>query len=88
MTETKQVPVTDEMRLTLLFVCFLFVGCEVRGNEWATAASTHKCTVVEMEKAESEAEWCNENTDYFSGYCYGTAIARNCTKMQQEKDDE
>lgn len=31
-----------------------------------------------MEKAQSEALWCNKNTKYLSTYCYGTAIMRNC----------
>ncbi len=50
-------------------------------DDWSNATRTHQCTEAQMSKAQSESEWCKENTDYLSTYCYATAIIRNCVRM-------
>lgn len=72
-------PLTD--RKTALVACLLLAGCEsqVLGQAtWQAAIETHTCTVPQMDKVQSEAAWCTANTQYYSTYCYGTAIIRNC----------
>lgn len=64
--------------LTTVALCLLLAACEVIEPEWKEAPEVYTCTDDQMAKAEAEAEWCNENTDYFSTYCYGTSIMRNC----------
>lgn len=62
-------------------MCLLF-GCE--GSDWPTAAETHTCSDAQMEKAQREAAWCNNNTDYFKEYCYQSAILRNCVAALED----
>lgn len=47
------------------------------------ALVTHVCTVEQHSRVEHEAEWCKKNTGFFSSYCYGSSIMRNCTKRQE-----
>lgn len=72
------------MRLALLAVLML-AGCDVPKfvdpppRPYQTAPEDYTCTVEEMQRVESEAKWCTDNTSFFSSYCYGTAIMRACT---------
>lgn len=50
--------------------------------EWQSAAEKYKCTEPEMNRVHTETKWCIDNTSYFKSYCYGSAIMRNCTKIQ------
>jgi hypothetical protein len=47
---------------------------------WETAPLDHVCTVAQMTKAQNEAGWCAEHTQWRSVHCYGASIIRNCTK--------
>ena len=70
----------------IFVLCLLLVGCDYKDlprNEWEIAANTHTCSDVQMQKAQAESKWCSDNTTYFSSYCYGTAIIRNCTRRVQ-----
>ena len=65
----------------LLVLMALLSGCESQlfgTSTWQIAAETHTCTVTQMNKVQAEANWCAANTQYYSTYCYGTAIIRNC----------
>ena len=69
--------------IAVVAACLLLAGCEsqVLGQTtWQAATETHTCTVEQMDKVQREAEWCSTNTQYFSTYCYGTALIRNCTE--------
>lgn len=46
---------------------------------WDTAPMDYVCTAEQSAKVERETRFCNDNTSYFSTYCYGSAIMRNCT---------
>lgn len=48
-------------------------------EEWREATMTHRCTEEQNRRVESEHLFCKNNTSYFSSYCYGAAIMRNCT---------
>lgn len=64
--------------MRLVFVVLLAGCAEPKPGPWTDAPLTHSCTKEQMEKAQVEAEWCNKNTSYFTTYCYGSAIIRNC----------
>lgn len=63
----------------------ILVSCE-RPYDWESAPLTHVCTDQQMRKAEQEAAWCDENTSYFSTYCYGSAIIRNCEEADRKEE--
>lgn len=69
------------MRWLLLLA---FTACDAAkpdpDPEWRTAPLVHHCTKEQMERVQTETEFCNKTTSYFSTYCYGSAIIRNCTK--------
>ena len=76
------------MKYALLLTLFLVAcdggktdssGYHKEPSDWQLAAKTHRCTEEQMNKAQREAKWCNDNTSYFTSYCYGSAILRNCT---------
>ena len=75
-----------------LIACgFLLVGCDSNTvapvkPEWERAIVTYRCTDAQMDRVHTQAEWCNKNTTYYSTYCYGAAIIRNCTKRQGENN--
>lgn len=74
----------------ILIVCLMFLGCgnDCSKNEepdWKIAPKVYKCTKEQMERVEHETKWCDDNTDYFRSYCYGTAFIRNCTKEVKDK---
>lgn len=48
------------------------------------ALKDYTCTADEMRRVESESVFCNKNTSFFSDYCYGSAIIRNC-KLKETK---
>lgn len=67
------------MRWILLVT--LLAGCSVSSPatpEWNSAPIRYRCSREQMEKAEAEADWCITKTGYFSDFCYGTSIIRNC----------
>lgn len=76
------------MKLILfVMLCAALAGCDdgfiqTPREEWQTAPAEYSCTVEQMKLVESQAAWCDENTSFFSSYCYGTAFIRNCTKEQ------
>lgn len=72
-----------------ILAALLLVGCAGEAvpvaaqSEWDAAPRTHVCTVEQMSRVERESKFCDDNTSFFSSYCYGTAIMRNCTKRGQ-----
>ena len=68
----------------LLFVVAmcLLSGCD--SKNWPGAAETHTCSDEQMEKAQRDAAWCINNTDYLNEYCYQSAILRNCVAALEE----
>lgn len=46
---------------------------------WEDATTTYQCDDAQQKRVESDTLFCKENTSYFSSYCYGSAIMRNCT---------
>ena len=48
--------------------------------DYIIAPKVHTCTEEQTTKVHTETLFCKENTNFFSTYCYGTAIMRNCTK--------
>lgn len=66
--------------LLLLLLC----ACEKLPElDWEAAPRTHACTDEQMKKVERESSWCTENTGWIKNYCYGSAIIRNCEKMEK-----
>lgn len=80
--------------LTIVLVLLCVTACDGKAvyipqSAWETAPVDHTCTAEQMAKAQNESAWCNENTSYLASYCYGSAILRNCTKMESnEKPQE
>ena len=83
-------------KIILITLLLILAGCNdskddehkpvpVEVSDWNMAPRVYKCTDVEIIKVHMEAEWCNEHTSYFRNYCYGTAMIRNCTKMDSTK---
>jgi len=60
-------------------------GYKASTPEWQSAAEKYSCTTDQMNKVETEHKFCKENTSYFSSYCYGSAIMRNCKKKEDVK---
>lgn len=71
----------------LIFSLFLLCGCDMEftyeQSDWETAPREHICTEEQMKKVMEETDFCNDNTSYFSTYCYGAAILRNCEKIEK-----
>lgn len=65
-------------RFGLLLLAVTLAGCADEPS-WTAAPRTHVCNADQMQRVQSEALWCNENTSYLSTYCYSTAILRNCS---------
>jgi hypothetical protein len=77
----------QEMKRIALWFCALLVvavlsACSDVDRHWNFAAQTHVCDNNQMEKAQAEADWCTNHTGYLSTYCYGTAIIRNCKRIE------
>lgn len=73
--------------VAILLLCICSACDEVKVNppaDWEAAPRDYICTEDQMGRVHKEAYWCNENTSYFSSYCYGTAIMRNCTNMENK----
>lgn len=58
-------------------------GCSDQ-PEWKIAPAIHHCSDEQVQRVEEEAEWCIENTDYLSTFCYGSAFMRNCPRLSPE----
>jgi len=48
--------------------------------DYELAPRQYTCTAPEAARVHHESKFCNDNTSFFSSYCYGTAIMRICTK--------
>lgn len=57
----------------------LLPGCEI--EDWRNAPSEYTCSEKQMVRVEKETIFCNNNTKFYSTFCYGNAIIRNCTKL-------
>lgn len=53
--------------------------------EWQVAPQLYTCTAEQSALVEKDTLFCDENTSFFSSYCYGTAIMRNCAKKETAK---
>lgn len=75
------------MKLILTIAISLLLGCGEYG--WQSAPRKYTCTDEQMSKVEKESLWCIKNvTEYNTGYCYGTAIIRNCQPLNRESNHE
>lgn len=78
------------MKRALLLLVVCLAGCDdfeqsmqpPPPHEHELAPKQYVCTVEEMARVEKESLFCDENTSFYSSYCYGTAIIRNCTKKE------
>lgn len=71
-------------KLILCFVVLFFIGCEQHEMpSWDRAPLEYKCTDSEIDRVHKEAKFCDDQTGYYSTYCYGSAIMRNCTKIEE-----
>ena len=69
----------------LPMLIFILMGCDNKPTEkpeWEKAVTTYRCNDEQMARVHAQAEWCDKNTTYYSTYCYGTALIRNCTKAE------
>ena len=74
------------LHLVSALAAFLLSGCDSSIKEdWETAPKSYSCTIEEMTKVQMESAWCSTNTAYFSNYCYGAAILRNCKAIPLKK---
>lgn len=77
------------MKYILLLSIFILTAChkepekKIERADWQDAPHTHQCTDIQIARVQSEAKWCNDNTSYFSSYCYGSALVRNCIKSAE-----
>ncbi len=67
----------------IVFLVLILSGCE--SASWTNAPKEYKCTAEQMIAVEEQTLFCNDNTTYVSGYCYGTAIIRNCNLLQEKE---
>jgi hypothetical protein len=78
------------MKYIIICLFLLFVGCTDNLNrpyvepEYKTAPENYMCTTEQFQRVMIESEWCNKHTSYMSSYCWGTAMIRNCTKVEKE----
>lgn len=67
----------------------LLIGCDVQVQaDWERAPREYTCSLEDQARVERETLFCNTNTGYRSVYCYGTAIMRNCDKIEPENSNE
>lgn len=70
----------------LLIACALIAltGCnESLKTDAGRALVSHQCSKEQFKRVESEALFCDSNTEYQGAYCFGSAIIRICTLRQQ-----
>ena len=48
--------------------------------EYERAPMEYTCSVEQAARVQKESTYCDENTSFFSSYCYGSAIMRICEK--------
>jgi len=67
----------------------LLICCDVKVQaDWERAPREYTCSLEDQARVERETLFCKTNTGYRSVYCYGTAIMRNCDKIEPEKSNE
>lgn len=54
-------------------------GVKPPSEPWRDAVTDYQCTDAQQKRVESDTLFCKQNTSYFSSFCYGSAIMRNCT---------
>lgn len=74
--------------IIVMFVMFLLSGCGEQPKDGAEysqimrAPQEHVCTVAEMQRVQTETNFCKQETGYLNSYCYSAAIIRNCNKIK------
>lgn len=74
----------NNIKIVTMLVVVLISGCKVgvgQKPKWKSAPLEYNCSIDDMTKVEREAKFCIENTAFFDTYCYGSAIIRNCEKI-------
>lgn len=76
------------MKYLLILSVLLLTACEYDQQRqevivhtpkpWEEAPTTYHCTDEQQKRVESDTLFCKQNTSYFSSYCFGSAIMRNC----------
>ncbi len=76
------------MKYVLILSVLMLTACEYDAQRqeikvqppkpWEEATTTHHCTDEQQRRVESDTLFCKQNTSYFSSYCFGSAIMRNC----------
>lgn len=79
--------------LLLAFATTLLIGCNSEGGvgklaDWVEAPKTHKCSVEQHATVERETLFCVTNSGNHRRFCYGTAIMRNCDKIEDGNEPE
>lgn len=54
-------------------------GVKPPSEPWRDAVTDYQCTDAQQKRVESDTLFCKQNTSYFSSFCFGSAIMRNCT---------
>lgn len=69
--------------LSIAILTIVLWGCEnPEPPEWQMAPQIYDCTEEQTKVVQQEAKFCMDNTTYFSNYCLGTAMMRNCSLNQ------
>jgi len=68
------------MKPIILMTVLCLCGCAQPQPSWDTAPMEYRCTMEQAKQVDFETVTCNK-TQFFSDYCYGTAIMRNCSKI-------
>lgn len=53
-------------------------------SAWQDAPETHACSRSQIDLVEAEFKVCNK-TSFLSSYCYGAAVLKYCTKVNNPK---
>lgn len=70
------------MKVLILLFALSLTACSTFGTNWEDAPMQYQCTAEQMTKVENETRFCAKETGYASERCYGTAMIRNCKRVQ------
>ena len=74
------------MKHTVIAVLVVIIsGCDARELTVDTAPERVRCTVVQFERVQIEADYCKAATYFFGRYCFSTALIRNCSVAPKEE---
>jgi len=69
------------MKPIVLLAVLCLCGCAQQSTpSWDAAPLEYRCTMEQAKQVDFETATC-DRTQFFSDYCYGTALMRNCSKI-------